>query len=561
MRVTVASRRSDLARIQAIQVGEALRAAHPEIEIKYSFHESLGDKNLNDPLWKMPEKGVFTQDFREGLLRGDFDLVVHSWKDLAIEVDPETEIVATLPRADARDLLLLRRDRWNEVERSAVMSILTSSPRRAYNLESFLRAALPAKINELKFENVRGNVQTRVRKMLEQNVDGLIVAKAAIDRLLSTPQRLSEPPAVAGGQHRAPQDEFGETRNFLRDALAQCRWMVLPLSANPSAPAQGALAIEISRKRDDMRDLIAPLNCSDTYTAVEHERAILRGYGGGCHQKIGVSVVRRDFGEVTFLRGLTDDGVVLNSRSLTTSHAKPARVPREQLWPLNSKEGRLFDIERVAIDPLSLWERARVRAEVPSTSSAPSPQPSPKGRGSESVPSLWIAKADALPANWTTGDRQVIWTSGLRTWKRLAQRGVWVNGSADSLGEHEPTRIETIAGSEIQWLKLTHDRGHQGDMPTRATYRLVPRNGELDLAGRKHFFWKSGSSFEYALSQNPWLKEMNHYCGPGNTQRILRKHGIKPVVFLDHEQWLEEMSVSTASGSERIIKVRQYRER
>ena len=71
MRVTIASRRSDLARIQAYQVGDALRAAHPQIEINYSFHESLGDKNLSDPLWKMPEKGVFTRDFREGLLCGD----------------------------------------------------------------------------------------------------------------------------------------------------------------------------------------------------------------------------------------------------------------------------------------------------------------------------------------------------------------------------------------------------------------------------------------------------------------------------------------------------------
>ena len=139
------------------------------------------------------------------------------------------------------------------------------------------------------------------------------------------------------------------------------------------------------------------------------------------------------------------------------------------------------------------------------------------------------------------GDRQIIWTSGLQTWKRLAKRGVWVNGSADSLGEHEPTRIETIAGSEIQWLKLTHDRGYEGDIQTLATYRLMPRDGRLDIAGREHFFWKSGSSFEYALSQNPWLKEMQHYCGPGNTQRILRKHGIEPKVFLDHEQWLEEM--------------------
>ena len=69
MRVTIASRRSDLARIQAYQVGDALRAAHSHIEINYSFHESLGDKNQSDPLWQMPEKGVFTQDFREGLLQ------------------------------------------------------------------------------------------------------------------------------------------------------------------------------------------------------------------------------------------------------------------------------------------------------------------------------------------------------------------------------------------------------------------------------------------------------------------------------------------------------------
>src|SRR5713226_6485211 len=161
MRVTLASRRSELARIQAYQVGDALRLAAPHTEISYSFHESLGDRNQSDPLWQMPEKGVFTQDFRAGLRRGDFDLVVHSWKDLAIEDDPETVIAATLPRADARDLLLVREGRWLGVERAGAMSILTSSPRRGHNLGSFLRDALPAKLTELNFVSVRGNVPTR----------------------------------------------------------------------------------------------------------------------------------------------------------------------------------------------------------------------------------------------------------------------------------------------------------------------------------------------------------------------------------------------------------------
>jgi hydroxymethylbilane synthase len=496
MRVTIASRRSDLARIQAYQVGEALQAAHPQIEINYSFHESLGDRNQNDPLWQMPEKGVFTQDFREGLLHGDFDLVVHSWKDLAIEEDPETEIAATLPRADARDLLLVREDRWSEIERTGVITILTSSPRRAYNLESFLREALPARLRELYFTNVRGNVPTRVRKLLESEVDGLIVAKAALDRLLA-----------------AKQSEFVSTGKELRRALSQCRWMVLPLRENPSAPAQGALAIEVVRRRADLRALLAPLNCADTFAAVTREREILRGYGGGCHQKIGASVLRRPFGEITFLRGLTDDGRVLDGRTLSSSQPRPPKISREQLWPLNSSESDWFDREAIPVKPAN------------------------------GAPALWIAKAEALPDDWCPAAGQIIWASGVQTWKRLAGRGVWVHGSAESLGEQEPPKIDTLVAGDLSWLKLTHVAGYDdGTVPTLATYRLEPKDGRPDLAGRKYFFWKSGSMFEYALAFTPWIKPMTHFCGPGNTQRILEKNGIEAHVFLDHAQWLREMS-------------------
>ncbi len=492
MRVTLASRRSELARIQAYQVGDALRLAAPQTEISYSFHESLGDRNQNDPLWQMPEKGVFTQDFREGLLRGDFDLVVHSWKDLAIEDDAKTEIAATLPRADARDLLLVPGSRWPEIERTGTMSILTSSPRRSYNLNSFLRTALPAQLRELSFIDVRGNVPTRVRKLFQLNADGLIVAKAAIDRLLE-----------------AEPDEFADTRAELRRMLSQCRWMVLPLSANPSAPAQGALAIELARSRPELRELLAPINCAETFAAVTREREILGGYGGGCHQKIGVSVLCRPFGEVTFLRGVTDDGRTLDSCSLQSSKPRPPRIPKAQLWPLKSSDVDWFTRELISVgDSRSLWER--VRASVPD-------QRSPKGRGSPEPLALWIAKADALPDDWQVEPDQIVWASGTQTWKRLAQRGVWVNGCAESLGEHELPNIETLAGGELNWQKLTHANGYTDEaMPNIATYRLVPKSGDLNLEGKTHFFWKSGSSFEYALSLNP--------------------------VFLDHSQWLEEMS-------------------
>lgn len=496
MRLTLAARRSELARIQAVQAGEALSKQHPQVAIDYSFHESLGDRNQNDPLWQMPEKGVFTQDLRDGLLAGRYDLAVHSWKDLAIEEDPETEIAATLPRADMRDVLLVRSDRWADVALTGCLKIFTSSPRRSYNLDSFLRQFLPAELRELTFVPVRGNVPTRVRKLWQPGADGLIVAKAALDRLLE-----------AGGP------EFAHTRAELRRALSQCLWMVLPLRANPAAPGQGALAIEIKRGRKDLGTLLAPINCLETFAAVTREREILREYGGGCHQKIGVSVLRRAYGEITFLRGLTDDGRSLDACDLRAAQARPPKIASEQMWPLKTSDAAWFKRETIPVT-------------MPDKSLA-----------------LWISRADALPGGTSLPPSQIVWASGLQTWSRLAQRGVWVNGCAESLGEQEHPRIETLAGSELKWLKLTHTDGFaENGCQTLGTYCLVPRNDNPDLEGKRYFFWTSGSGFERALALNPWIGRMTHFCGPGNTQRILEKNGVQPNVFLDHAQWLEEMS-------------------
>lgn len=498
MRLVLAARRSELARIQALQVGRTLQSQHPQISIEYSFHESLGDKNQNDPLWQMPEKGVFTQDLREGLLAGRYDLAVHSWKDLAIEDDGETEIAATLPRADMRDLMMVRRDRWEEVRRTGRFTILTSSPRRSYNLDSFLRTALPAEVNELIFEPVRGNVPTRVRKMWNPGADALIVAKAALDRLLE-----------------APEEEFAATQVELRHALSQCVWMVLPLRANPGAPAQGALAVEIKSGQQELRDRLASINCAETLATAQREREILKGYGGGCHQKIGASVLRRPYGEITFLRGLTDDGAILNEDRLSSSRPRPAKIARDLLWPLNTSDSDWF-------------KREPITATIPNSP-------------------LWIAKAVALPENASISDSQIVWASGLKTWERLAKRGVWVNGCAEGLGEQEDPRIETIAEKEVQWTKLTHADAPAHDsfdngLRMLPTYRLIPKDVGPNLEGKQYFFWTSGSGFERALQLDPWIKSMTHFCGPGNTERTLQRHGVEPHVFLDHDQWLREVS-------------------
>ncbi|MBC7371099.1 MAG: hydroxymethylbilane synthase, partial [Bdellovibrionaceae bacterium] len=167
MRLKISARKSDLARLQAYQVGNALKKKFAELEIQYNFRESLGDKNLTDPLWRMPEKGVFTEDFVQDLLDGNTDLVVHSWKDLPTAPRIGTQIVATMPRADQRDLLLFKKNDADKVRSSKHLKVFSSSPRRAYNLENFLKTHMPYGLRSVEFCNVRGNIQTRVRKMME----------------------------------------------------------------------------------------------------------------------------------------------------------------------------------------------------------------------------------------------------------------------------------------------------------------------------------------------------------------------------------------------------------
>lgn len=472
MRLRIASRQSDLARIQSHEVAKALKNAHPGLEVEFHFSESLGDKNLTDPLWKMPGKGVFTEDLTKDLMEGKADLIVHSWKDLPVEERAETQIVATLERADARDLLLFKKKSREKLETKSPIQIFSSSPRREYNLKPFLKEYLPGQPGTIEFVSVRGNIPTRLRKLLESSeTDGLIVAKAAIDRLLAT-----------------KADEFEAARVQVRAALKECEWMVLPLSANPAAAAQGALAVEIRRDRDDVRRLLQAIHHEKTFTEASSERKILKTYGGGCHQKIGVTVLARDFEEtktnglrLLFLKGLTDKGEILNK-------AGGESPPNESFSVLRSNW---------------LFERKnRSDATVPSD-----------------VDALFVSQAAAVPENmkWTG----ILWTAGLSTWKKMAASGYWVHGSSEGLGESEDPRIEAFT-KDLRWGTLTHSQSAEPPRGKKViTYDLIPKKeASAPPAGRLH--WTSASLFDEAVKRWPELKNRAHSCGPGKTLEHLR---------------------------------------
>ena len=182
MKIRVLSRKSDLAIIQANEFGEYLKSRFPDTQIEYITKSTSGDKDLVTPLSEMPFEGVFTNDLRDQLIHNQCDLIVHSWKDLPIEVGKQTIIASTLKRSDKRDILFIKK---NKINKDNTINVLCSSPRRQYNLENFIRNYLPQKYEIINFENIRGNIPTRFKKFINNSEnDSFIVAKAAIDRIL-----------------------------------------------------------------------------------------------------------------------------------------------------------------------------------------------------------------------------------------------------------------------------------------------------------------------------------------------------------------------------------------
>jgi len=497
----IAARQSDLARLQAESVGRALQLNYPELKIEFHFRASLGDQNQNDPLWKMPEKGVFTEDFYRDLVDEKVDLVVHSWKDLPIESKAETEIFATLAREDQRDLFLLNRENFARVKASREMKVLTSSPRRSYNLETFFKNYFPCEIKQTHFLNVRGNILTRLKKLFSEDADGLILAKAALDRLLAS---------------KDPQ--YVSAQNEIRKILKGCQWMCLPLTLNPSAAAQGALAIE-AKKNTIWKEVLASIQDRQCFESVQKERQILQKYGGGCHQKIGVSVLPRSYGELCFLRGLTDRGEVLDSVALSSGTTFEKARSMAHIFPQAKDSGQFFD--RIKLNGSHIDSAVK-------------------------DPFIWIAKEDAAPEKSSFSGLQTIWTSGLKTWRKLAQRGIWVNGSAESLGENEAPRIEALLEQDpIKWTKLTHLEGFQNpDMKVVATYELLARESKQNLKGVTHFYWSSGSAFDLIYQAHPEMKTSWHFCGPGHSyEHIKMRLGSEAQlrICLSFEDWLEKV--------------------
>lgn len=494
----VGSRGSALARIQALAVGRALLERNPALHLRYVFAESSGDRSRDPSAAAITQRGGFTEDLGRLLDARRIDVAVHSWKDLPLRERPLTRVAASLPRADARDLLLVRCAAIAGMA-GETLRVLSSSSRRRLNLESFMSWALPRPPAQVVFSPVRGDIETRLAKLLRGDGDALVVAKAAIDRLLT-----------------AEGDEFALARARVREALDQCRMIVLPLTLSPAAAGQGALALEVRRDAHGALGQLADINDATTLELVERER-LLAGQLGDDDSPLGVTLQRYDFGDVEFVRGEHLGQAIEHVKLLRRGPALPRPQRLDQLWTGENPGAEIF--ERVAASAtLTQWNRHT---------------------------GLLIARAEALPETSRLSDETIVWTAGLATWRRLAARGVWVTGSDDSLGESGALAIRHLYPQVSRWVKLTHEQGYDcehADM--QPTYRLQRRRAPDSVHGHTHFFWRSGSQLLAYLREFPALATAWHGSGPGNTLKIAQAKlgSLRARPFLSAAQFTAELA-------------------
>ena len=248
-KLVIASRESALAMWQALHIQARLQALYPSCDVQILGMTTTGDQILDSPLSRIGGKGLFVKELEMALADGSADLAVHSMKDVPMNLPEGFVMAATGEREDPRDAFVS--NHFNALEDLPHGSIVgTSSLRR----QSQIQARFP----NLKIESLRGNVQTRLRKLDEGQYAAIILAAAGLIRL------------------------------GLGDRIRQ---FISPVLSIP-AVGQGALGIEINASRTDLIDILAPLNHIDTQLCVEAERGFSRALAGSCTVPLGAYAVR-----------------------------------------------------------------------------------------------------------------------------------------------------------------------------------------------------------------------------------------------------------------------------
>ena len=261
-RIALGTRGSELALTQSRLVETALRAKWPDIAIETKTIKTSGDEiagNIGPANVSAGRKGLFTAEIERVLLDENIDVAVHSAKDLPSSLGTQTEIAAVLPRAEVDDVLVSRRG-YDLESLPRAGRVATGSVRRRYQL-GWNRP-------DLQIVDLRGNVPTRLRKLIQQRWDGAILARAGLDRLGLMPNG-----------------------SLIRFEGCELSASVLPRAIFLPAGGQGIVAMQIRSNDVRTRTFLEAVGDSDTRLCLRAEREFLRLLQGDCNQPVGVFAI------------------------------------------------------------------------------------------------------------------------------------------------------------------------------------------------------------------------------------------------------------------------------
>lgn len=461
-----------------------LRSVAPEAEVAIIVKETEGDRNEDQVLQNMEGKDFFTKDIQDFLNSGQADFAIHSLKDVSGESFFGTNQFAIIEREDPRDVVVFNSNVPAKIAAGESICIGTTSPRRTLMATRFLTQALPwnGTKPQVEAKPVRGNVDTRLRKLSEHQYDGIILAAAGLNRLL----------------------KYGPSRHEVQSQLRGKKIMVLPLFECPPAPGQGAIVAEASSQNKEAIRLLAQINKADVTSAATAERALARKYGSGCHQQFGVLHV--DTPGLSFTYGA---GLYSREGQLTPFQECSWASPRDKF--LN-----VVVSTDVVEEHHILKQKFLLNREVSAVFTDRLPPP---GVDLTQVNRLWV------------GDTE--------TWLKLAQQGFWVEGCADGLGlsfiaPWLDTPLLDLPKSEVLVLAETTEEGYWEEDGWNAIstaeigIRLLP-GAEEKLRTADFVFWTNAA--HYTVCKKLLGKKIQQGCLPGSTAWWLDRQKVAHHLF------------------------------
>lgn len=456
--------------------------------------KTQGDQITNKPLWQLEGKDFFTKELDEALLRGDVDLVIHSYKDLGSERPEGIKLAAVTERRFAHDILIIPQENVEKLKNwQGDFIVGTSSPRRIVNLTKSLSDYLPGS-PKIRCETLRGNVNSRIQKLRDGNYHAITLALAGIERLAHTEKSHAELSALLQGMN----------------------YFVLPQSVFPSAASQGALGIEMRVDRKDegkLHSILQKLAHPKTVEEVYRERKAFKEYGGGCHLAVGIHVKK-----------ISDDIFLHVNAGEVDSQRIEKKYVEGMTFPALEKGKKLFVGFPTNTHPEVIADE--YLKKVPETKKI-----------DLTHKHVFVTSMYCLDTLKASSKAEGVWAAGAKSARDLAARGFWVNGTADSLGTEDLKALQGSKALQIihknlnsSWTVLTHpasvsDMGEVVGCYERVKTETTP---EYDKSVQEigACYWTSYPQYRMFLEKYPSLKDAHHFCGMGKTWQEFKAAGV-----------------------------------